>query len=82
MMAGFDTYDPRIDSMVMETKTLWDPEITDLTDEDRNWLRAAVHAQPDRAAKIRYERSHTGFTREITVTLADIERLYHERVGD
>ncbi len=30
---------------------------------------------------MRATRSHTGFTREITVTVDDIERLYRERVG-
>jgi hypothetical protein len=40
-----------------------------------------VHREPESAAKIEYERSHTGFTRVITVTVDDIARLYEERVG-
>jgi hypothetical protein len=80
-MAGYNKYDARIDSLVMEEKTYWDPEIGDLSDEDRAWLSRAVHATPEHATKIEYERSHTGFTREITVTVADIERLYAERLA-
>lgn len=63
----------------METRTLWDPALGNLSEADKNWLSHAVHAEPARAAKIGYERSHTGFVREITVTVADVERLYRER---
>lgn len=80
-MAGYDKYDPRLDSLVMEARTFWDPEIGEISEEDRRWLSEAVHREPHKAARVHYERSHTGFAREITVTLADIERLYEERVG-
>lgn len=80
-MAGYKKYDARIDSLVMEEKTAWDPEVGELSDEDRAWLSTAVHAMPEFASQIEYERSHTGFTREITVTVADIERLYAERLA-
>lgn len=78
-MATYTKYDPRIDSLVVETRTAWDPEVGALSDEDRIWLAAAVHREPRKAAKLYYERAHTGFTREITVTVQDIERLYQER---
>lgn len=78
---AYDAFDARMDSLVMETRTLWDPEIAKLSEADKVMLARAVHDHPERAAKIHYERSHTGFTREITVTLADVERLYQERVG-
>ena len=39
------------------------------------WLARAIHAEPQKAAKISYERSHTGFVREITITVADVQRL-------
>ena len=78
-MASYDKYDPRIESLVMETKTFWEPDIGDLADDDKAWLSAAIHAKPELASKIHYERSHTGFTREITVGVADIERLYAEK---
>ncbi len=80
-MPAHKKYDPRVDQLVVETRTFWDPEVGELSDVDRQWLAAAVHASPQHATKIAYERAHTGFTREITVTLADIERLYAERVA-
>ena len=80
-MPAYKKYDPRVDELVMETRTFWDPDVGELSDADRRWLSAAMHAEPAKASKIAYERSHTGFTREITVTVADIERLYAERVA-
>ncbi len=80
-MAGYKKYDPRLESLVMETNTLWDPEIGELSEEDKTWLAEQVHQEPEQASKIAYERSHTGFTREITVTVADIERLYDRKIG-
>jgi hypothetical protein len=78
-MADYNKFDPRIDSLVMETRTGWDPSVGKLTDEDKTWLAQIVHQQPQQAAKIAYERSHTGFTREITVTADDIARIYRQR---
>lgn len=69
-------FDPRVDALVMETRTLWDDSVGDLNDEDRQWVIREIHASPDQASKLQYERSHTGFTRIITVTLEDIQRLY------
>ena len=78
-MAADDKYDARRETLVMETRTNWDEELAGLTEADKEWLARAVHEHPDKAAKIAYERSHTGFVREITVTRADVERLYRER---
>jgi hypothetical protein len=78
-MAAEEKFDPRRETLVMETRTNWDPELAGLSDADKDWLSHAVHAHPEKAAKIAYERSHTGFVREITVTVADVERLYRER---
>jgi hypothetical protein len=80
-MAAEVSYDPRRETLVMETRTNWAPELKNLSDADKEWLSRAVHEQPARAAKIDYERSHTGFIREITVTVADVERLYQERAA-
>lgn len=74
-------FDPRVEALVMETKTDWDPEVGELTAEDKLWLSEAVHKTPNRAAKLAYERSHTGFTRIITVTVDDIQRIYQERAS-
>jgi hypothetical protein len=78
-MAADDQYDARRETLVMETRTNWDPELAGLSEADKEWLARAVHDHPEKAAKISYERSHTGFVREITVTRADVERLYRER---
>jgi len=80
-MASYNKYDARLESLVMETRTLWDPAVGNLTPEDKSWLAEEVQKHPERAAKISYERSHTGFAREITVTLADVERIYDERMA-
>ncbi|MBC7966051.1 MAG: hypothetical protein H7Z17_09020 [Fuerstia sp.] len=72
-------FDPRIDALVMETRTHWDPSVGTLSDEDRRWVAKSIHEQPQLASHIAYERSHTGFTRSITVTLEDIQRLYLSR---
>jgi hypothetical protein len=79
-MGAYNKYDPRIDSLVMETRTFWDPELNGkLSEADKEMLAQAVHRAPEKAAKVNYERSHTGFTREITVTVADVERIYNEQ---
>lgn len=72
-------FDPRIDSLVMETRTNWDASVGALSDEDRRWVAKSIHEHPQLATQIAYERSHTGFTRTITVTLEDIQRLYLSR---
>ena len=74
-------FDARIDDLVMETRTNWDPSVGDLSGDDRRWVATAIHNSPQTAVNIAYERSHTGFTRTITVTLEDIQRLYLAREG-
>ena len=78
-MAGYKKFDPRIDSLVVETKTSWADDVQELSDSDKQWLAAAIHQKPHLAGKVTYERAHTGFTREITVTAADVARLYDEQ---
>ena len=72
-------FDPRIDALVMETRTNWDPSVGTLSDEDRRWVSKSIHKQPRLASQVAYERCHTGFSRTITVTLEDIQRLYLSR---
>ncbi len=74
-----DKFDPRIDALVMETRTNWDPSVGTLSDDDRRWVSKSIHEQPQLASQVAYERSHTGFSRTITVTLQDIQRLYLSR---
>lgn len=79
-MAAYNKYDPRLESLVVETRTFWADDVQDLSEADRHWLATAIQARPELASRINYERAHTGFTREITVTAADVARLYDERM--
>ncbi|MBX3436517.1 MAG: hypothetical protein KF861_03430 [Planctomycetaceae bacterium] len=80
-MAAASKFDPRVDSLVVETKTLWGSDVGDLSAEDRAWVAAALHQNPRLAGTLEYERAHTGFTRIITVTADDIAKLYESRVS-
>jgi hypothetical protein len=80
-MPAANEFDPRREKLVYETRTLWSPELGVLSDDDKKWLAAAVHDSPQDAARLVYERTHTGFIREITITVADVERLYRERAA-
>lgn len=79
-MAAHDHYDRRLESLVMERRTIFSEELAELSDEDREWLAVALHAEPQKASQVRYERQHTGFCREITAARSDVERLYRERI--
>lgn len=79
---AYDKYDARIETLVMESLTKWDPSLAKLSEDDKSWLARALHAKPQLASQIAYERTHTGFCREITVTPADVERLYQEKIGN
>ena len=75
-MADYTKYDARVDSLVIESRTFWDDSVGKLSEEDKTILAKLVHRSPASAAKVAYWRSHTGFTREITVTAEDIARIY------
>lgn len=81
-MAGNTKYDARIEELVVETQTEWDASVGKLDDADRRWLSAAIHQSPELASKIEYIRAHTGFTRVVTVTVEDIQRLYQSRLSE
>ena len=91
-MANYKKFDPRLESLVVETRTVFDPEVESEiqqfdeqldakagqdVDTQQN-LSSLIHSQPQLATQIFYERAHTGFTREITVTREDVERLFTE----
>lgn len=79
-MAGYNSYDPRLESLVVETQTDWAPEVQGLASDEKAIIARAIHRQPQLAQKISYERTHTGFIRMITVTEGDIARLYEQNV--
>ncbi len=68
-------YDPYREALVVEEQTVW-PEQYDHWDEARKEeIARLLHQSPQEAAELRYVRQHTGFTRVITVTEADLQRL-------
>ncbi len=81
-MAGYNKFDPRIETLIVETTTLWEEGLSgELSDEDKKVVAAEIHRRPELASKISYERAHTGFTRIITVTEEDIARLYEQNIA-
>lgn len=74
-------FDPRREQLVVETKTLWDPALGSLSEADKDWLARAVHAEPEKASDLDYERTHTGFVRIIKVSVDDVQRLFEERAA-
>lgn len=77
-MAGYDSYDPRIDSLVVETRTAFAPSLNTLSEDEKIVLGRAIQRHPQLASTLRYERTHTGFIRHVTVSEADIEKLYDQ----
>lgn len=80
-MADYNAYDARLESLVVETRTLWAPEVQGLSADEKAAVSRGIHRHPELARQIGYERTHTGFIREITVTEADIERLYQQNIA-
>ena len=69
-----DTFDPYREALVVETETVW-PADTELDPRQRVQLEAMLHAHPQEAAQLEYVRVHTGFSRKIIVTAADLARV-------
>jgi hypothetical protein len=69
-----DKFDPYREALVVETVTIW-PDDTELDSRQRFQLEAVLHAQPQEAAHLEYERVHTGFRRKIVVTDDDLQRV-------
>jgi len=72
MANEFDAYR---EALVVETATIWPDELGAPDPEYRERIEAALHASPQEAAELTYERMHTGFSRVITVTADDLKRL-------
>lgn len=79
-MGAYNKYDPRLEDLVVETKTLWDDSVADLSEEDREAVAREIHTAPQLAAQIEYERAHTGFTRIVTVNAETIQKLYQMKL--
>ena len=70
-----DKFDPYREALVMEINTIWPAEFADLAASERNALERKLHADPAACSQLEYVRTHTGFCRQITVTLADVDRV-------
>ncbi len=68
-------FDPYREALVVETLTRWPEEFDDLETADRQRISQALHATPEAAADLIYDRTYTGFCRVIEVTQADIDRV-------
>jgi hypothetical protein len=69
-----DKFDPYREALVVESVTIW-PDDTELDPRQRFQLEAVLHAHPEEAAQLEYERVHTGFRRKIVVTDEDLIRV-------
>lgn len=70
-----NSFDPYREALVVEVATIWPDEFDGLSEDERDAIAVKLHAQPREAVNMDYQRMHTGFCREITVTPADVERV-------
>ncbi len=70
-----DKFDPYREALVIETLTVWPEEYSELDPPTKQQIAEALHADPENAAHLTYQRLHTGFCREITVTEEDVDRV-------
>ncbi len=68
-------FDPYREALVVETNTLWPPELAPTPLEQREAIEARLHAAAHDVEQLEYVRLPTGFCRQITVTAADLERV-------
>lgn len=59
----------------MEQETVWPEEYDHLESAEKTRLEELLHADPENASILEYFRVHTGFSRKITVTPEDLERV-------
>jgi hypothetical protein len=70
-----DKFDAYREALVMETTTVWPPELDSIAPSEKQRIAAALHAEPEHTGHLEYIRGHTGFCRQITVTQEDLDRL-------
>ena len=70
-----DKFDSYREALVLEEQTVWPEDYQDWDLDRRRDLEQKLHADPEAAGTIEYERLHSGFCRVITVTADDVSRL-------
>lgn len=68
-------FDPYREALVVETYTIWPEEYDEWSPAERGPIEQSLHAAPEKATDLRYERLHSGFARVITVTAEDVARV-------
>jgi hypothetical protein len=68
-------FDPYREALVVEAITVWPEEYDEWEPDERYRVEVLLHASPKDASEMKYQRMHTGFAREITVTPEDLDRL-------
>lgn len=74
-----NAFDPYREALVVEQTTVWPEEYDAWEPGERARVEQMLHAEPQAAAQLEYVRQHTGFTRQITVTPEDLERVGQPR---
>jgi hypothetical protein len=70
-----DKFDRYREALVVETDTIWPPELDEIDAAEKSRLDEALHADAANCARLEYVRVHTGFCRRIIVTQEDVDRL-------
>ncbi len=68
-------FDPYREALVVEARTIWPEEYDEWEPAERYRVESLLHASPKAATDLKYVRMHTGFSRDITVTPEDLERV-------
>jgi hypothetical protein len=69
-----DKFDPYREALVVETSTIWPPELEVLPAEEKARIERQLHASPQDCQQLAYVRLPTGFCRKITVSADDVAR--------
>lgn len=70
-----DKYDPYREALVIESVTIWPPDLGPVEPALRVRAEELLHRQAQQAGDLKYVRLHSGFRREITVTPDDLKRI-------
>lgn len=68
------SFNPRLETMVIEVRTEWPAEAVSLARDERVAIGRQLHDDPSACDEVRYDRAHTGFTRVIVATANDLRR--------
>lgn len=70
-----DKFDPYREALIVEETTVWSEEFDHLELQVKEQIQRQLHADPESVAELEYVRVHTGFCRQISPTLEEVEQL-------